>query len=229
MSKKETTNDCRDLLNQNEDTNFSKPFISFIGILFVVIVGNGFRNFRLHFPIEDFINDTQLEHLVFLAYFLAGYFIVITDFVTYYNLINKYPYRNRKIGRFFLDIFIFFLLYLLIDVVSDWPTPRNFCIFTFILAGWHCSVAIWHVWKNLQYSYKWHLDVLKHIIRIIFCIGFIAFYNKGSLKIPGMQLPENNKNLILENMWWILALIALVSFSNILRLKDFYKDKSGEL
>jgi hypothetical protein len=202
----------------DEDKTYSEPFIWFVRILFVVIVGNGFRTFSANFSFEKFINTPTLVLLTFFAYFVAGYFFVISDFVFYQFQIQRYPYLNRKTMRFFEDIVIFFLLYLLLDLASAWPTPRKLWGFLLLLSLWHFFVMLWQVHMNYQYERKrtrGMVHLWKSLMYLV-VLGLYTYRQSGiTARMPNGTTPEDSVPAI---MVWIWLVVALIAISNGVRL-----------
>jgi hypothetical protein len=200
------------------DKDYSEPFIWFVRILFVVIIGNGFRTFSSNFSFEKFINTPTLVLLTFFAYFVAGYFFVISDFVFHHFQIQRYPYPKKKIMRFFEDIVIFFLLYLLLDLASTWPNPRKFWAFLLLLSLWHFSVLFWQAHVNYQYDRKCTRGII-HLWKGLIYFIVLLLYTYCQSGIPARTadgtIPEESVQGI---MVWIWVVVVIIGIFNGLRL-----------
>ncbi len=221
MAKKERTKEGRKAYNK--DKKYSKPFVWFIRILFAVIVGNGFRAFSENLRIEEFIHTPNLILLTFFAYFLAGYFFVISDFLFYHIQIQRHPYRKGRILRFLLDIVIFFLLYLLLDLASNWPTPRKFWAFLLLLGTWHFCVMLWQFHVSYEYDRNWN-EGLVHLLKSVIYFFILRLYTISQSGIPAKVSTEA---LLRDSVGaisiWIWAVVVLIVISNGKRLHMILK------
>ena len=168
----------------DKDTKYSEPFIWFVRILFVVIVGNGFRTFTNNFDLGNIIVDIKLAHVTFFVYFVVGYFFVISDFIFYQIQIQRYPYDKHNIARFFEDIVIFLMLYLLLDIASTWPTPKKFWFFLLLMSLWHLIVWGWQLHVNHQYQRDWASGI-GHLYKSLLYLALLGFYTlqKGEFQM----------------------------------------------
>jgi hypothetical protein len=191
----------------------------------VVIVGNGFRTFSANFGFEEFIKTPTPLTLAFVAYFLAGYFFVITDFVFYQVQIEKYPYRNGTISRFFEDIWIFFLLYLLLDLASVWPTPRNLWAFLLILGLWHFSVMVWQLHVNFQYDRKWTCGMI-HLLKSVIYFVVLGLYTYSQAGVLSGTPKDTPREIFMPAViLWVWVVVILIAISNGIRLHTLFKRK----
>ena len=207
-----------------DDLSFSEPFIWFVRILFVVIIGNGFRTFSVNFSFERFINTPTVTLLTVLAYFIAGYFFVISDFVFYQLQMMRYPYPKGTVGRFFEDIVIFFVLFLLLDLASVWPSPRKVWAFVFLAALWHFLVTCWQLHVNAQYERLWKRG-MSHGIRTAMYVLLWVLYTvrQATVPPPATGGAEESVNAV---MGWVWIVVMLIGLSNGVRLYTFARPTS---
>jgi hypothetical protein len=207
---------------EEADQRFSEPFVWFIRLLFVVIIGNGFRTFTANVSLEKLVETPTLILLTTTAYFIAGYFFVIADFIFYQFQIVRYPYPQRTVLRFFEDIVIFFLLFLLLNFASIWPSPRTLMVFILLLCLWYLWVMLWQLHVNKQYGRVWTRGITHAVRFTMYMVVFILYMNAQQWKIPpviapGPELDEAMKAVIR----WVWLVTVLIGVSNAIRLYSF--------
>ena len=202
-----------------EDKDYTEPFKWFVRILFVVIIGNGFRTFSANFSIDKFIDAPTIVQFTFFLFFSSGYFFVISDFLFYHIQIERYPYvKGRGILRFFEDICIFFVLYLILHLASIWPNPRTFWIFLLLLGIWHLLVMIWQFHVNLQYDRIRTQGIIHLLKSAIYFVIFGAYtYHQGNIPAP-LTTGAKPEDAMSPIIFWIWLVVIVIGVSNGKRL-----------
>ncbi len=130
------------------DKDLSKIFVDFIDIVFAIIVSMGFTFFI------DYLKNISLTsaNIIVFSLFLSTYFFIISDWIFYHELLCKYPYTEYT--RFFIDILVFFLMFLLTYSAMAVTTTKSLVIYIANVAVWHLSVIAWHISAKKEKEYK---------------------------------------------------------------------------
>jgi hypothetical protein len=127
-----------------------------VDVFFAVIIAIGFEGFIHRFFIEDviskldFFNLTSLisvfsepEILIDTLFFFVTFFWVISHWVFYHELIERYPYYNS--WKFFVDITLFSVMFVIINIsylaYEEAITP----LFILLVAIWYLFACFWHL------------------------------------------------------------------------------------
>ncbi|MDO9098695.1 MAG: hypothetical protein Q7U60_11325 [Candidatus Methanoperedens sp.] len=121
--------------------------MDFIDIIFAIIVGMGFTFFIDYLKIFSL---TTTNIIVFFL-FLTTYFFIISDWIFYHELMDKYPY-TKNYTRFFIDIIVFFLMFLLTYSAFISINTKLLVFYVANVAVWHLSVIAWHISAIKEYQ-----------------------------------------------------------------------------
>ncbi|TCI02901.1 hypothetical protein EZV61_11440 [Corallincola luteus] len=164
-------------ISYSPDNQQAGRWIWFLDVVFGAIVALGIQKYE---PVVKQAWELGLATFVtsLVVASCIGFFVVY-DIAVYHALANKYPYRMSFLGfsRFFLDLVMAFLLYLLL-VNSFQVTPEWFPILITI-STWHVAAMIWHlIATNEHPQTSSHSDVsaLPHLIfiGIYWLVAFLA-------------------------------------------------------
>ncbi len=204
-----------------------------VDIFFGVIIAVGFGNFVENFILNGILLKLKPADLlspsnIFFSYgilidtlfFIATYFWVISHWVFYHELIEKYPYYNW--WKFFVDITLFSIMFLLINISysvfivnEDNKYEINNAItslFILLLAIWYFLSSLWHLADRKLRPVNRYL--YRHAKRIVtYSVLFVLLYVPllTDLIIPWYQ------NAIMMGV-----IVAMIGW-NIHRLSKFLK------
>lgn len=164
------------------------------GILFGLVIGVGFLVFQ---------DQVGFFFSFRLVLFVTTYYIIIYDWIAYNNLLKEFPYAGH-LGRFILDLTIFFIFFLLFISVS------NFERYILILPFFFFMVPIWDQLALRQY--KDRTEEEKKKLRIGRKIGLFFFSTFFALAIAYRFTVIRNYEVIR----WIIVVLVWISFSLLL-------------
>jgi hypothetical protein len=202
-----------------------------IDIFFAIIITVGMANFVEHFILGDIfttLNPTDLFSLfkTFLLtgilidalFFFAAYFLVISHWVFYHELIEKYPYYNW--WKFFVDIALFSVMFLIINIsysvytIDDnkeiKPNSAITSLFILLLDIWYLLSCLWHLSDRTIRPVTRYL--YRHIKRIITYTVLLALLY---IPVPMLQTNPWYQNAVM------LGVIASMIVWNLHRLSKF--------
>lgn len=194
--------------------NTSKDHVAFIDIIFAMIIGMSFGFFK------DYLVNFSLTliNMMVFGLFVATYFFIISDWIFYHELMNKYPY-TKDYSRFFIDLVVFFLMFLLTYFAFNARNTKYLIFYIVNVALWHFGVATWHYYAKKEYQYmKKEIDksIVAHIKR------FVYFASVAILYFIADQFIVN------ENVTYFAAAfitVGLIGYFNWNRLKLFNHSK----
>lgn len=125
---------------------FLQRLPQFITLFFSITLVNGFRIFADTFhwstqPTFDFRDPSQL---MVAASFILTLFWVVTAWLGYSLLIERYPY-TLHFSRFFFDVARFVIMFALINFSFLAGKAESYHIFVFTLAISHLLMTGWHI------------------------------------------------------------------------------------
>jgi hypothetical protein len=198
-----------------------------VDIFFAIIITVGFEKFLHVFFLENIfkINSSELMSVVEIfsdpavafntLFFFATYFWVISHWVFYHELIRKYPYFNHK--KFFVDITLFSLLFVIINMSFSVYNGTNASLFVFLLIIWYSFACLWHLSDKGLRPLKW--NIIDHSKRVFsYCTLLVLLYDPLSL---GEAIPWY-RNFVL-----ICVIVAMISW-NVDRLTKFLRSDTRE-
>jgi hypothetical protein len=193
-----------------------------VDIFFAIIITVGFEKFLHVFFLENIfkINSFELMSVVDIfsdpavafntLVFFATYFWVISHWVFYHELIEKYPYYNYK--KFFVDIALFSLLFVIINMSFSAYNGINANLFVFLLVTWYSIATLWHLSDRGLRPLKAY--IIPHLERILcYSILLALLYDPLSLEeaIPWYR-----------HFVMICVIVAMISW-NVFRLTEFLR------
>jgi hypothetical protein len=153
------------------ETRFAQRLPQFITMFFSFTMVGFFKTFTdtFHFttgPAIDLGNGSQ--DLVMVA-FLATLFWIVTAWLGYSVLIERYPY-TADLGRFFFDVARFALLNFQMNFTFLAGQISSFQVYIFGLALWHLLMVGWYAARSNQVPKTEHRaearrDIASHGIR----------------------------------------------------------------
>lgn len=210
--------------DHDDNTKFTEPYLWFIRVLISVNVAYGFGVFVKTLDFDRLIKAPPVVIITILAFFIAGYFFVISNFIFYHTLIEVYPYIKGNFLRFLWDVWVFFLLFIILYLANFWPTPRKLWAFTLVLGLWHFCVWFWHIIVNWIYDRFWWRGV-SHATKFVLYFTICYIFNKpnGLIKPPAAWTltPES---AVLKSMEWVWLVTGLIIAFNLLRIFTFLNE-----
>lgn len=183
-----------------------------INVFFGGIITVGLNRFLFDFflPQEPRLYHFDIPGLFDLLFFMAAFFWVVSQWVIYHELINKYPYGISN-GRFFIDIARFSLMFIILN--TSFLAHTRFFTLILTITIWHVVALAWHLW-NREWEHKVRIHVRVHIISII-------SYATISIVFLTIQPLVVEPNGIIINYVIIIAAIASMIVFNAARLHYF--------
>lgn len=169
-----------------------------------------------------YLEANALASITSLIFFLAGYYFVLSDFVSYQAQVSRYPYKDKSIARFFLDVAVFFVLFWVLNLASSIPTPLNVALFLFFVGMWHMLVFAWQLKINFEYSrsmWRGTPHVIRALVYWAILAIFLIVYHKG--RLAEWECSETKEVCITEIFDWTISVSCLVFISNSLRILVF--------
>jgi hypothetical protein len=127
-----------------------------VDIFFAIIITIGFEGFIHRFFIGDVMSQlnsfdiTSLinvfsapEILIDTLFFFATFFWVISHWVFYHELIDRYPYYNS--WKFFVDITLFSIMFVIINISYLADDKAITPLFILLVAIWYFFSCFWHL------------------------------------------------------------------------------------
>jgi hypothetical protein len=198
-----------------------------VDIFFAIIITVGFEKFLHVFFLENIfkINSSGIMSVMDIfsdpaigfntLFFFATYFWVISHWVFYHKLIEKYPYYNYK--KFFVDITLFSLLFVIINISFSAYNGINAKLFVFLLVIWYSFASLWHL-SDIGLRPLKH-DINGHLERVLcYCILLVLLYDPLSLQeiIPWYQ-----------HIMMLCVIVAMILW-NVERLTKFLHSDTRE-
>ena len=136
-----------------------------INVFFGGIITIGLNRFLFDFllPQEPKLYHFDIPVLFDLLFFMTAFFWVVSQWVIYHELINKYPYGISN-GRFFIDIVRFSLMFIILN--TSFLAHTRFFTLILSITIWHVVALVWHLW-NREMDLKVRIHIRVHIISII--------------------------------------------------------------
>jgi hypothetical protein len=197
-----------------------------IDIFFAIIIAVGFENFVQHFILTEVLKSSSdlfsltskfstTGILIDTLFFFASYFWVISHWVFYHDLIEKYPYYNW--WKFFVDISLFSIMFLIVNISYSVYSTNQInnaiaSLFILLLAIWYLLSCLWHLADRKLRPLRRYLH--RHIKRIVtYAVLFVLLY----VPLATGQIIPWYQNAIMMGV--IVAMIVW----NIHRLSKFLK------
>jgi hypothetical protein len=191
-----------------------------VDIFFAIIITIGFEKFLHVFFLQNIFKITSFDLMSVVEifsdpsvmfntlFFCATYFWVISHWVFYHELIQKYPYYNYK--KFFVDITLFSLLFVIINISFSAYNGVNANLFVFLLVIWYSFASLWHLSdRGLRPLRRF---IVPHLERVLgYCILLALLYDPLSLE---EAIPWYRHGVM------ICVIVAMISW-NVYRLTKF--------
>lgn len=201
-----------------------------IDILFAIIIVVGFDRFFREFLPENMEELSSMPIMMDIFFFFAVYFWVISHWVSYHELITKYPYYRWR--KFFVDIILFSIMFIIINV-SFLAHQYDFSLLlVWLLILWHLFAGAWHLSDTGLRPLKLYLKL--HSWRIITYVALLLFlYYPLGISFPVFELfaPEitdmvslHEVNAIFSSLYQygvMVTVILAIIFWNVHRLWRF--------
>lgn len=148
---------------------------TFIDIICAIIATHAFKLFVDNFQILKF--SCSINEVSKIILFTSACIVLVYDWVIYHWLIEKLPYRKKYFPRFFLDLIIFFLMYLLFAVVL-----KDFFLYFVLIIIWFVIVGVWHTIAWFQFKNDFNLKeipkkgMISNYKRGIFCLSLYFIF-----------------------------------------------------
>jgi hypothetical protein len=96
-------------------------------------------------------------------FFMTALFWVVSQWVIYHELINRYPYGTRY-RRFFIDIVRFSLMFIILN--TSFLAHTRFFTLILSITIWHVLALVWHLW-NREFEADVRIQLRVHIRSVI--------------------------------------------------------------
>ncbi len=183
-------------------------WVWFLDVVFGAIVALGIEKY------EPVIRDAWSQGF---EVFIPSLFVtacittfIVYDIVAYNLLVKKFPYTKSKKGfiRFFLDLVMAFILYvLLVNALKLRPDWYSILI---TISLWHLAAQVWHLLARKEHNEKitFHEAVKPHLLFIIiyWCVAIVVYICSSILGL-------NNEWLSLATLIVMSASIFIVSLT----------------
>jgi hypothetical protein len=164
-----------------------------VDIFFAIIITIGFDGFIHEFFLLDIISpklesfdisillnrfSAEPSLLFNMFFFFAAYFWVISHWIFYHELIEKYPYYNS--WKFFVDITLFSIMFVIINISYSAYDIRITPLFFLLVAIWYFFACLWHLSDKILRPVKRYLG--PHIKRVMtYSILLVLLYDPLSV------------------------------------------------
>jgi hypothetical protein len=189
-----------------------------VDIFFAIIITIGFDGFLHDFFLKNVVSlnsfDLPLlltifsvpEFVIGTLFFFAAYFWVISHWIFYHELIEKYPYYNT--WKFFVDITLFSIMFVVVNI--SYSAYEFTSLFILLVAIWYFFACLWHLSDNGLRPVKRYLQ--PHIKRMVtYAILLVLLYDPLSVT----QIAPWYRYVIMASV-----IVAMITF-NVHRLSKF--------
>jgi hypothetical protein len=182
----------KDYINQNQIITSLNPII-----------------FATDFPNSLFKNPHDTWSLLFFA---GTFFWILSHWVFYHELIRRHPYYRWR--KFFTDITIFSLMFIILHLSLSVYDPRIFSLFVLLIAIWHATAALWHFADRGLRPIR--DETMRHLVKAgVFLVLFSIAY---------MFSVGTFHDVLFRNTLMALVILLMVGF-NVERLSRFISKK----
>jgi hypothetical protein len=143
-----------------------------IDILFAIIIVVGSERFVHDFLVKNIENGHVMSPpiMIGILFFFSTYFWVISHWITYHELITKYPYYRWR--KFFVDILLFSVMFIAANI-SFWAYEYKFTLLLVsLLIVWHLFACSWHLSDRKLRPLRLYLKL--HTLRVITYAGLLS-------------------------------------------------------
>src|SRR6476469_604783 len=144
-----------------------------------IIFATGFPNSLYNHP-----SDTWS-----LLFFAATFFWILSHWVFYHELIRRHPYYRWR--KFFTDITIFSLMFIILHLSLSAYDPRIFSLFVLLIAIWHAIAALWHFADRGLRPIR--DETMGHLVKMgvfLFLFSIAYMFSVGTFQ-----------NILIQNIW----------------------------
>jgi len=188
-------------------TEHAQKWIWFLDVVFGAVVALGIEKY------EPVIRAAWLDGACSFALSLfvgiSIFSFVAYDVVVYHKLAEKYPYCLTALGfvRFYLDLVMAFLLYVLL-VNALQAEPDWFAILVTV-SIWHVAAVAWHLIARIEHKVSGGLGraILPHVLAI--AIYWVVVFLAGAFGTKVMGLDD--AGLSTYKLFLAAAMILTVS------------------
>ena len=134
-----------------------------IDIFFAIIIAVGFDGFVRDFLIDNIEEISSPPIILDIIFFFIAYFWVISHWVSYHELITKYPYYRWR--KFFVDVALFSLMFIIANISYHANQYEFRLLLVLLLVIWYVLACAWHLSDKGLRPLK--LYIRRHTLRII--------------------------------------------------------------
>lgn len=156
-----------------------------IDIFFAIIIVVGFDRFMREFLLHHITEISSPPITLDTLFFFAAYFWVISHWVSYHELVTKYPYYRWR--KFFVDVFLFSVMFIIINISFEADRYEISLLLVWLLIIWYIFACMWHLsdWGLRPLR----LYLTRHIWRVVTYAALLLFlYNPLGLPFPNFAL-----------------------------------------
>lgn len=152
-------------VNTTDKKDLSSIYVSFIDILFAVVLGQSFVLLNSEEGFKPWLVQPR-ENAFGIATLLLVYGLVITSWIGYHQSTRKYPIKSPL--RFVIDVLLLFLYYV------GFVNANNFEIVSWIFFFTFLSYTLWDVFRIVEYRTEMTSELWKRLgISVGFAIMFL--------------------------------------------------------
>ena len=133
-----------------------------IDIFFAIIIAVGLDGFVRDFLVDSLNELSKTSITLDILFFFAAYFWVISHWVSYHELITKYPYYRWS--KFFVDIALFSVMFIIVNISYSAEHYDILLLLVWLLVLWYTFACMWHLSDKGLRPLKLYL--VRHILRI---------------------------------------------------------------
>lgn len=168
--------------NTTDKKDLSSIYVSFIDILFAVVLGQSFVLLNSEEGFKPWLVQPR-ENAFGIATLLLVYGLVITSWIGYHQSTRKYPIKSPL--RFVIDVLLLFLYYV------GFVNANNFEIVSWIFFFTFLSYTLWDVFRIVEYRTEMTPELWKRLgISVGFAIMFLIIslaYVPMETQIQGIE------------------------------------------
>ena len=192
--------------NPSNKRDLSDIYVSFIDILFAVVLGQSFVLISSEEAFKPWFVDPS-ENAFEIATLLLVYGLVITSWIGYHQSTRKYPLKSPL--RFVIDVFLLFLYYM------GFVNANNFEIINWMFLSAFLSYTAWDVLRVVEYHNQKSLT-RKLLKRLAISIAFAVMFFITTCS----YIYVKNKVEGIEWCFFALILFLLVVYRYLKRYKE---------
>ena len=190
-------------------------------VVFAVVVGQSFvKSTTILIPFSRLSTYDGFENALIL---ILMYFVIITGWIGYFKSINKKPHTETKIGaaRFGTDLFILFLFYYMLSLVSEKRDHGDLFVWAFpLIFG---TFLFWDSLKYFEYRGKTgqnHEDRRNRIV--ITAVFFVVVIVQSLIYVYLVRIPLTYNG---NTVWNIIFIISSFVITFVYRWKKWKHER----